>query len=129
METNFWKGSSRLSVCIVPDEEFVARFYEILQQKAFDSRYSVPKLCREIGMSSSKLHRKLIALTGCSAINHIITLRLERAKGLLLSCPQLHVNQVAFECGFDDPDYFSRVFSRRFGMAPTQFKQLRKLAD
>jgi AraC-like DNA-binding protein len=129
MEVKLWKDISLLSVCLVPDEEFVTHFHEILQQKAFDSRYSVPKLCRDVGMSSSKLHRKLVALTGCSAITHIIALRLERAKALLLSCPQLHVNQIAFECGFDDPDYFSRVFSRQFGMAPTRFKQLRKLAD
>lgn len=104
------------------ETQFLERLRTLLLEKAFDSRYTVPRLCRDIGMSSSQLHRKLAVLVGHSAISIIIAVRLERAKNLLLSDLCIPVNQIAFDCGFDDPDYFSRVFSKRFGVSPTKFR-------
>ena len=123
METNHWNGNRPIPPpCFTPEEEFVTRLYKILHQKAFDSRYTVPKLCRDIGMSSSQLHRKLTAQTNQPAIALIIRFRLERAKQLLAADPQRSISEIAFECGFDDPDYFSRTFSRRFGACPSKFR-------
>lgn len=104
-----------------PREEFMAKLREILQEKAFDSRYTVPKLCRDIGMSSSQLHRKLTALTGKPAVEIITVMRLEKAKALLANSSKT-IAEIAYECGFDDPDYFSRAFSKRFGTTPTKFR-------
>ena len=124
METRLWNGNLPLPFpSHAPEDEFISRLREILHRKACDSCYSVPKLCRDIGMSSSQLHRKLIAFTGQPAIAIIIAVRLERAKELLLTNPQSPINQVAFDCGFDDPDYFSRTFSRRFGVSPSKFRR------
>lgn len=123
METNVLTGSFPLPLpCHTPQDEFITHLHEVLYRKAFDSQYSVPKLCRDIGMSSSQLHRKLIAHTGQPAIVLIIAMRLELAKQLLAAKPQRLISDIAFDCGFDDPDYFSRVFSRRFGASPSKFR-------
>lgn len=124
METSLWNGNFLVPPPrLTPKEEFITRLYEILYQKACDSCYSVPKLCRDIGMSSSQLHRKLIALTGQPAIALIIAVRLEKAKQLLETRRQQSITDIAFDCGFDDPDYFSRTFSRRFGVPPSKFRK------
>ncbi len=106
-----------------PDELFMARLYEILTKKSFDSQYSVPKLCRDIGVSSSQLHRKLTAVTGKPVIEIITAMRFEKAKELLSDQSQRQIAEIAFDCGFEDPDYFSRAFSKRFGVSPSEFRK------
>ena len=107
-----------------PEETFLSHLYEILAEKAFDSQYTVPKLCRDIGMSSSRLYRKLRSITGKSVIEIIVGLRLEKAKQLLIRQPDCSITQIAYDCGFEDPDYFSRAFSKQFGVSPSGFRKM-----
>lgn len=102
------------------DGVFISQLYEILAEKAFDSSYSVPKLCRDLGMSSSQVYRKLRSITGKSAIEIIVDLRLEKAREKLADAR--HIAEIAYECGFEDPDYFSRAFSKRFGIPPKKWR-------
>ncbi len=43
-----------------------------------------------------------------------------------MASPELTVAEVAYAVGFDDPKYFSRVFSEEFGVSPGQFRALGK---
>lgn len=45
--------------------------------------------------------------------------RLEKACQSLLSGAK--IAQVAFDCGFNDPSYFSQRFKHHFGLSPSQF--------
>ncbi|MCB9035478.1 MAG: helix-turn-helix transcriptional regulator [Lewinellaceae bacterium] len=73
-------------------------------------------------MSHSQLHRKLTALTGLSANRFIRFIRLSKAR-ILLKDPGLSIAEVAYDTGFTDPVYFSRVFKKEFGMTPTSFRE------
>ncbi len=52
--------------------------------------------------------------------------RLEHAKELLVTST-LNVSEVAWKCGYVDPDYFSRVFKKTFHVTPTTFRRLKSL--
>jgi AraC-like DNA-binding protein len=39
-----------------------------------------------------------------------------------LTSSDLPVGEVAFECGFEDPSHFIRVFKKKFGMTPLQYR-------
>ena len=73
-------------------------------------------------MSRMQLHRKLKALTDRSASSFIRGMRLQKAK-ILLQQTQQNISEVAFEVGFNDPKYFSRVFTEAFGITPSDFKE------
>ncbi|MDN3683640.1 helix-turn-helix domain-containing protein [Vibrio sinaloensis] len=51
-------------------------------------------------------------------------MRLDNACRRLLAGEK--VSDVAFECGFNDPSYFSQRFKHRFGVPPTQFVEQKK---
>ncbi|MEZ4980334.1 MAG: helix-turn-helix transcriptional regulator [Saprospiraceae bacterium] len=76
-----------------------------------DLNLTVETLSKELHLSHSQLARKLNALTGYSPNRFIRHIRFKRAKMLLLD-ETLSVSNVAYSCGFNDPDYFSRAFKR-----------------
>ena len=86
-----------------------------------DADLSVEKICRAVGMGKSNLYAKLSALTGLSFNIYVRKLRLAKAKELLRS-GQMNVSEVAYEVGFNDPKYFSRVFAEEFGSPPSTFQ-------
>jgi len=79
------------------------------------------QLAPAIGMSESQLYRKLKALTGKSTAVFIRTIRLHKARELL-STSSLNVSEIAYETGFSDPAWFSRVFKEEFGVSPNTFR-------
>ncbi|MFE1793688.1 helix-turn-helix domain-containing protein, partial [Streptomyces sp. NPDC059525] len=52
---------------------------------------------------------------------YLLGIRLTRAKELLART-DLPVAGIARRVGYEDPAYFSRLFSRRVGMAPVRFR-------
>ncbi|MCB0589459.1 MAG: DNA-binding response regulator, partial [Phaeodactylibacter sp.] len=106
----------------LPTDPFLDKIRAIIEAHLNDSSFSVGQLCQEAGMSHSQLHRKLSALTGQSATYFIRFLRLQHAKALL-NDPELTVAAVAFDTGFSDPDYFSKVFRKEFGKTPSEYRE------
>ena len=71
-------------------------------------------------MSQMQLYRKLKALTGKTPSQFIRSYRLQ--KGLeLLQQGELNISEIAYDVGFTDPSYFSRVFQKEFGKSPSDF--------
>lgn len=104
------------------ESSFVKEVKAVIQKHLGDSNFTVNQLSKEMALSPSQLHRKLTALTGFSASKVIRWVRLNEAKKQLHD-PSLSISEVAYACGFNDPDYFSKVFKTEFGMIPTAFRK------
>lgn len=102
--------------------EFVARIRALIETHIDDERYGIDQLCRDAGASRSQIHNKLKKWTGLSATHYIRSIKLQRAKYLLVQT-DLNITQVAYEVGFRDPAYFTRVFCESFGGAPKSFRK------
>ena len=59
---------------------------------------------------------------GVSIIDYLLTQRTEAAKRLLLA-GTYSLSEIAHMAGFEDSNYFSRVFKKRTGYTPTQYKK------
>lgn len=73
------------------------------------------------GMTLAELRTAVRRGAGCSPKDYLLGIRLGRAKELL-AATELPVAAVARRVGYDDPAYFSRLFTRRVGMAPVRFR-------
>ncbi|CAM3740145.1 AraC family transcriptional regulator [Marinicrinis lubricantis] len=60
---------------------------------------------------------------GCTPLEYLLHYRLEQAKLLLLKT-DLPMSAVAEQTGFQQAAYFSRMFSRQFGLSPSQYRKL-----
>ena len=112
------------------EAEFVLNAEKITLQMLEQSEFSVPQLCKELGMSQSALYRKIKSLTGVSIQVFIRKIRIKRAAQLLLS-EDMTVTEVAFSLEFADLKYFRKCFKEQFGKSPSEYRaeQLEKAED
>ncbi|MBK8969581.1 MAG: response regulator [Lewinellaceae bacterium] len=103
------------------EDQFVGQIKAAIQAHMDEEEFGILELCRDIGVSRTQLHRKIKALTGRSTSSLIRYIRLWHAKQLLVT--DLNISQVAYDCGFRDPKYFSKTFSEEFGIGPKDFRK------
>lgn len=103
------------------DEKLIEKAIKYVEDNISKSELSVEELSRELGMSRVHLYKKLLQITGKTPIEFIRVIRLKRAAQLLRES-QLHVSEVAFEVGFNNPKYFSRYFKEEFGVLPSVYQ-------
>lgn len=113
---NFEKRKPALTV----RKSFMQNLQSILDGNISDENFGILSLCKAIGISRSQLHNKIKAQTGLSTSIYIRNIRLNKAK-VLLRFSDLNISEVAYEVGFKDASYFSRLFKEKFGVAPRRY--------
>ncbi|WP_392897273.1 helix-turn-helix domain-containing protein [Streptomyces sp. LN699] len=82
---------------------------------------SVAEHAARLGITLAELRGAVRRATGEGVKEYLLGIRLSRAKELLART-DLPVAGIARRVGYEDPAYFSRLFSRRVGMAPVRFR-------
>ena len=102
------------------DERFLSQLKSIIENNLSDAGLDVEYLTRQMGSSYAHIYRKIKALTGLSPVAFIRLVRLTKARELLKN-NHGNISEVAFEVGFESLQYFSRCFSRQYGISPSVF--------
>ena len=105
------------------EDQFVAKLRTTLESHLDNVALDTAMICELMGMSRNSLYRKLMALTGMSVIPYLRALRLQKAEELLKQS-SMSIAEVAYAVGFDNPRYFSRVFSEEKGVSPSSFRDM-----
>lgn len=106
------------------EDAFVKKVREAVEGNLANAAFTIEQLCKLVFMSHSQLHRKLDALTGCSPNKFIRMIRLAKAREMLKE-PKNSIATIAYECGFNDPAYFSRVFKQEHGETPQEWRAVK----
>ena len=88
----------------------------------FSSKIGLAMVAKHCHCSSRTLSKLFSERTGLSVGRYIENLRMERAQSLLTET-KLTVTEIAFLCGYTDPNYFSSRYTKRLGKSPTQMKK------
>lgn len=84
-------------------------------------KLNIPQLAHQAGMSLRTFHRYFTAATGKSPMNYVASQRISWAKELLMAEPTARISDIAAQCGFEDSNFFARVFHAHTGQTPRQF--------
>lgn len=103
------------------DRELYERVRAIIARRLAEHEFSVEALASAVQMSRSRLHRRLVRLTGKPPGRMIRHARMLRAAELLQSTDR-PVADIGAAVGYEDPAHFTRSFKRRFGFTPTEFR-------
>jgi len=107
---------------VEPEDAFLKKIRQHLTEHLADTTFDGPRLARAMLLSEVQLYRKIKALTGKSTAIYIRSVRLHKGLELLRSTT-LTISEIAYDVGFDDPNYFSRTFSQEFGAAPSEMRK------
>ncbi len=84
---------------------------------------SLTELAGAAHMSLFHFTRRFKQSTGFTPMEYLEKLRIGRAQELLLSQPRMNLKEIAQTVGYDDPAYFSRVFRKRAGVPPREYRK------
>ena len=83
---------------------------------------SIEQIAEQLSVSQRYLSDTLKKETGKTSTEHLPLYLIDEAKNILLD-PNKTVAQVAYELGFEYPPYFSRLFKKKEGISPTEYRE------
>ncbi len=95
---------------------------EYFRNRSLPRTFSIPAIAASLGISAGRLSRIFKQQTGETLEGFLMRSRTELAKRLLLD-PVSSIAEVARQCGYSDPAYFSRVFRKLQGCSPREFRR------
>jgi AraC-like DNA-binding protein len=98
---------------------FLAEVRRLLELNYTNPDFAVEELAEALHLSRSQALRKIKALTGLTPVVLLRTFRLGKAQALL-DRGGYTVAQVAYDCGFSTPNYFSDVYLAEHGHRPSE---------
>jgi AraC-like DNA-binding protein len=122
-ENGSLKGSHAIKSLKRDDETFITSVFTITEGSLSDEDFTIKKLCKDVGVSQPQFYRKIVNLTGKSPNGLIRDLRMSKAINLLKSS-SLNIAQVALEVGYNNPSYFTKCFTEKFGCTPSRFVEV-----
>lgn len=118
---------ARLNTIKFTPEHGEQYIYEVINKAKYaiaekiSSDFNFEEFAQTHGVSYSWFRQSFKYYTGFSPHQYMLELRITRAKKLL-SETWASVKQISYDLGFDTPFYFSRVFKKRTGYSPTEWR-------
>lgn len=100
---------------------FVLRAEEYVREHYADEELSLDSICQILGVSNSYFSTIFKKETGNSFIGYLTDYRMEQASRMLVETDEKNYI-IAKSVGYADPNYFSYVFKRRFGVSPSKYR-------
>ena len=102
------------------DTIFIDQVMNIIRENYQNTSFNVNFIVEKMGMSRSVFYKRIKAMSTESINDLIKYFRLKRAGELLLT-DRLTVSETAYNTGFSDPAYFSKVFKEHYKVSPKDF--------
>ncbi|OAQ38984.1 hypothetical protein A5893_13175 [Pedobacter psychrophilus] len=104
------------------DKKFMDQILKAIEDKLEDPELNIDYLINEIGVSKTKLYKKIKDITGQSSNEFVRTIRLKKAMDIMIH-EDVSVNEVMYRVGISSHSYFSAAFKKEFGTTPSNFQK------
>jgi signal transduction histidine kinase/ligand-binding sensor domain-containing protein/AraC-like DNA-binding protein/ActR/RegA family two-component response regulator len=102
------------------DSIILHKVVKYIKDNIQNTKLGVEEIRNEIGYSRTQFYRKIKYLTNMNPVELLRSIRLETAAQMIMT-GKYRINEVAFNCGFNEYRYFSKCFKEYFGMSPTEY--------
>jgi transcriptional regulator GlxA family with amidase domain len=109
-------------VRVRPHDDALVRRCEQWLAQHFGTPGAVARAVRFAGVPERTLKRRFKAATGLALIDYVQNLRIEEAKRLL-ETSACAADAISVDIGYEDASFFRRLFKRRTGVSPRQYRQ------
>ena len=109
-------------------DALLAARYRALVEANYRSSWSIVEYAKKLCISQERLRVACVRTTGSSPLALLNARRLLEAKRSLLYT-NMNVALIAESCGFPDPAYFSRFFTRSTGKSPRAYRLSKRALD
>lgn len=110
----------RSSEVLAIEDRQIARALSVIREHACEG-LDIPALLKMVPLSRSTLERRFLQILGRSPNSEIMRIKLDKTK-MLLSDSDLPLNVIAEKAGFESQEYMSRIFKKKLGLTPGQFR-------
>ncbi|MFD1141133.1 helix-turn-helix domain-containing protein [Larkinella insperata] len=112
-----------------PVGKLIAKAKFILQE-SFETQVNMEEIAQQLPMGYSAFRKAFKRISGLSPNQYHLNLRLNRAKDLLTNT-NLTISEISNQTGFESVYYFSKLFKKKNGVSPNEFRktELVKLSD
>ena len=106
------------------ERPFMDIVMEVMEKNYDNSEFGVQELADEMRMNRSVLSKMLNAEAGQPTAQFIRNYRLDIAKKMITeNAANRNITEIAYRVGFNDPKYFTRCFTKQYGVSPSAFKE------
>ncbi len=114
-------SSSFAKIAVEDDSRRILKVKNFIS-KNYQDEIRLPQLSDIAGMSPSAFSRFFKLHTGRNLTEYIIDIRLGAASRMLVDTAQ-SVSEISFKCGFNNLSNFNRIFKKKKGCSPTEFRE------
>lgn len=114
-------SSSYAKIAVEDDSRRILKVKNFISENYRDE-LRLAALADIAGMSPSAFSRFFKLHTGRNLIDYIIDIRLGYASRMLVDTAE-SISKISFECGFNNLSNFNRVFKRKKGCSPSEFRE------
>lgn len=100
----------------------IEKTYKFIQEHLAQS-ISLEETANFVNVNPFYLSKLFKEETGTNFIDYVTDLRLEKAKELLKE-GKLSIKELSCATGYPDQNYFSKLFRKKFGVTPTEFRNM-----
>jgi AraC-like DNA-binding protein len=87
-----------------------------------ENAWTLDQMAYQCGLGASAFTTHCKQITNLSPAKYLIHCRIEAAKRMLATQPEVSITDVAFACGFETSQYFATVFAKVAGTSPSAFR-------
>ena len=89
----------------------------------YSRQLTLPEIAAQFGISESSLIKKIKIFTNMTFKEYLTKTRIEAAKSLLISSEK-SITEIAYECGYNNSNFFGDVFKKAVGMSPSSYRKM-----
>ncbi|AXT58323.1 AraC family transcriptional regulator [Aquimarina sp. AD1] len=98
----------------------ISKVFEYVN-KNYAKKIKSETLAKELGLTTNSFCRIFKSSTGKNFISFLNEFRIKKAQELFYNSNNMSISEVLYQCGFNDPSYFCKLFKKQTGLSPSAY--------